>query len=155
METRFLVLAGLAVLVAGCTQGTGGVSNPGTDSGVAPMNQEVTVEITPEGFRPRTVTVENGTTVTWVNRKSGAAWPASSVHPTHTRYPGGDYGQEGSYLGSQACTGKGEQKGHAFDACQRLQPGDTFSFTFKRVGTWGYHDHLNPSVQGTVKVVER
>src|SRR5919199_5089434 len=33
-----------------------------------------------------------------------------------------------------------------------LKPGATYSFTFTRAGTFGYHDALKPSLKGTVKV---
>lgn len=113
---------------------------------------EVTVEITSNSFEPGKVTVKKGTTVTWVNRLDRKVWPASNQHPIHTEYPGGNYGLPGSYGGSQACKGRGKPKGNAFDACKPLQKGEKFSFTFNEVGRWSYHDHLRPSLRGTVVV---
>lgn len=146
--TGLLVL----IILAGCT-GTGEAPVDGGGGADVPHGS-VTVNVTDAGFVPATVTVRNGTTVTWVNQRSRPTWPASVIHPTHTRYPGGDYDAAGSYRGSQGCSGPGEQKGHAFDACQGIAPGETWSFTFRHTGTWRYHDHLRPSVTGIVKVVE-
>jgi plastocyanin len=100
--------------------------SPSPDVSVSPT-ASVTVSITDTGFEPATVTVAPGTTVTFVNNGQAAHWPASNPHPTHTGLPG-------------------------FDALKALATGESYSFTFTKVGTWGYHDHLNPRVGGTVVV---
>ncbi len=87
------------------------------------------VEITTGGFAPTLVTIKKGGTVTWENEATALAWPASDPHPAHTGLAGFD-------------TGLGLVK----DA--------TYSFIFNTAGTFGYHDHLNASHTGTVKVVE-
>lgn len=143
-----LVLIILAVTVSGC------LDAPEDPEATEPQSGEVVIEITDAGFDPETVTVTEGTTVTWETTRSQPGWPASDNHPTHTQYPTGYYDQSGSHGGSQACTGEGEQKGDAFDACERLEQGETYSFTFNEAGTWGYHDHLRSSNTGTVNVVE-
>ena len=96
-----------------------------SDEGTTP--QEFFVEITSSGFSPQTLEINQGDTVTWTNKKSSDSWPASAVHPTHDVYP-------------------------EFDANRGLKTGETYSFTFERVGNWKYHDHLNPSVTGTIVV---
>lgn len=53
-------------------------------------------------------------------------WVASDPHPIHTDLPG-------------------------FDP-RKVQ--ESFSFTFDRVGEWGFHNHLRPSDTGTIIVVE-
>ena len=61
---------------------------------------------------------------------SGAkVWIASDPHPVHTAYPG-------------------------FDSHTDIGAGESFSFTFDKVGSWGYHNHLNSTVRGTVVVTE-
>ncbi len=85
------------------------------------------VAITAAGFDPQTITINSGDTVRFTNQADATAWPASDPHPTHTDYPG-------------------------FDAKQSLSKGQTYSFTFTRIGTWGYHNHLNPSMKGTIIV---
>ena len=88
---------------------------------------EKIVEITPSGFSPKTLTINMGDKVTWINKGSRSVWPASANHPTHTIYP-------------------------EFDSLGTLNTGESYSFTFENVGTWGYHDHLSPSMRGTIVV---
>jgi plastocyanin len=85
------------------------------------------VEITDDGFEPSSLTVSSGDTVTFENKSSDDSWPASDVHPTHQEYPG-------------------------FDAKKPLLPGDSYSFTFTKTGSWGYHNHLEPDVKGMIVV---
>ena len=63
----------------------------------------------------------------WVNRSDSSIWPASAFHPTHQVYPG-------------------------FDALKGLGKGESYSFKFDKIGSWKYHNHLNPSVTGIVVV---
>lgn len=99
----------------------------------APM--EKTVEITSAGFSPSSVTVSAGQKVKFVNKDTETHWPASDPHPLHTDYP-----QLGSCIGS------------FFDACSALAKDEDWGFVFNEKGTWRYHDHLNPSLKGTVTV---
>ncbi len=99
-----------------------------------------TVEITSSGFSPKTVTIKAGEEVTFTNTDSASHWVASNVHPTHTTYPGSDI---------RKC--ETEPK-NIFDACHGLQQGEEFSFTFSKKGRWPYHNHLHPSMSGTVVV---
>lgn len=85
------------------------------------------VKITDNGFEPSTLTINAGDTVKFENDSSDDAWPASDVHPTHELYAG-------------------------FDAQKPLLAGDSYSFTFTKTGSWGYHNHLEPDVQGTIVV---
>lgn len=78
-------------------------------------------------FSPSTVTVKAGDIVQFKNKSTENFRPASDPHPAHTNYPG-------------------------FDAQQQLAPGKTFEFKFLKLGSWGYHDHLHPSITGTVVV---
>jgi plastocyanin len=91
------------------------------------VSTTVQVLITSSGFSPSTLTIKAGDTVTFINKDSNPHWPASDPHPTHTNYPG-------------------------FDALRPLKTGESYSFTFTKQGTWGYHDHLNPSLRGTIIV---
>lgn len=86
------------------------------------------VSITAGGtFSPATLTVKKGTTVTWTNTGSSKVWIASDPHPVHTGYPG-------------------------FDSGTDLRMGESYSFTFDKAGSWGYHNHFNPTVRGSVVV---
>jgi plastocyanin len=93
----------------------------------SPATSSVTVSITDAGFVPANITVKPGTTVTFVNNGQQAHWVASNPHPTHTDLPG-------------------------FDAKHAMAPGESYVFVFEKIGTWGYHDHLNPSTMGAVVV---
>ncbi len=95
------------------------------------------VTYTDAGFSPKTITIAEGDTVTFVNNSSRNMWVASNIHPTHNEYP---EESDGDCLGS------------SFDACAGVSSGESWSFTFDRVGEWGYHNHLNPSRTGTVIV---
>lgn len=94
-----------------------------------------------DGFSPKTLTIKQGSTVTFKNNSSVATWPASASHPTHKVYPGS---------GIEKCGTSEEAK--IFDACRGIATGKDWSFTFTNVGTWKYHDHLNPSFFGTIVV---
>jgi hypothetical protein len=56
-------------------------------------------------------------------------WVASAVHPTHLLLPG-------------------------FDELKSTGKGGTYEYTFVKVGTWQYHNHVNPSDTGSVVVTE-
>jgi plastocyanin len=68
-------------------------------------------------------------------------WVASDPHPIHNGYDGTTVQQHcaAGYAGPAP-----------FDECAA---GTSFTFTFDKVGTWGYHDHLDHSVMGTITVV--
>jgi plastocyanin len=96
----------------------------------AMMAKEAAVTITAGGtFSPATLTVKKGAKVTWTNEGDRPVWPASAPHPVHTDYPG-------------------------FDAKTDLRKGESWSFTFDKVGSWNYHNHLLPSTTGTIVVTE-
>lgn len=86
-----------------------------------------TVLITENGFDPKELTISPGTTVSFVNKTKEASWPASNFHPTHELYP-------------------------EFDIKRPLEPGEKWQFSFKKMGYWGYHDHLNPILTGKIIV---
>jgi len=102
-------------------------SNP--PGGVDGANQpEVAgINITASGFVPSTVTIHKGDYVMFTNKDTDQHWPASDPHPIHNGYPG-------------------------FDAKRGLSQGQTYTFQFERTGTFGFHDHLNPTVTGKVIV---
>jgi plastocyanin len=71
-------------------------------------------------------TINVGDTIVWMNMDLVNHQVASDPHPTHTGLPG---------LESDALVE------HA-----------TYSFKFTKAGTFGYHDHLNPVLKGTITV---
>lgn len=98
-------------------------------------SEDYTIEITSIGFNPKSLSIDAGDRVTFVNKDSKPHWPASDVHPTHTVYP-----ESGGCIGSK------------FDACKGLGEGESYSFRFNEKGSWDYHDHLRPSSGGTISV---
>lgn len=91
-------------------------------------NKDVTViEMTANGFNPPALTIKAGTTVKFENKDNVPHWPASGVHPTH-----------------EICRG--------FDARRGVPPGESYLFTFTEVKTCPMHDHLNPSMRGSITV---
>ncbi len=146
-----MILLSAFVFLSGCpqtgTQATGqyGVQTPpaqpanGAPStippAVPPAAKTVTIEITSLGFSPNSIEINAGDTISFANKDANPHWPASAMHPTHAAYP-----EPGGCIGSK------------FDACKALSQGETFEFTFNQKGTWEYHDHLNPTLSGTIIV---
>lgn len=77
----------------------------------------VTLTITSSGMSNKSLTVPAGTVITFVNNDSTAHQIASNPHPSHTDLPGFDL---------------------------NIPVGSSRSFTFMKVGSWGYHDHDDP-----------
>jgi plastocyanin len=100
---------------------------------------DVTVTYTDSGYSPKTVTVPVGTTVTFVNNSSHGMWTASAMHPSHTAY-------DGTTLQQHCATHS------SFDECSAAGAGATYSFTFTKAGTFGYHNHVQANDTGTVVV---
>lgn len=101
---------------------------PGVPERATPA-AEPTVVYTASGFTPVPLIISVGQTVMFKNSGTAAMWVASAPHPTHIDYPG-------------------------FDAMRPYDSGSVYSFTFARVGTWKYHNHLNPQHFGSIVVTE-
>ena len=82
-----------------------------------------------DSFEPSQVQVKKGTRVIFENEDSQPRWPASNLHPTHGIYP-------------------------EFDPRQPVEEGTQWSFVFDQVGSWKFHDHLFPSLRGTITVIQ-
>ncbi len=102
-------------------------SSTTTPTAATPAAHGNTVTFDGSSFSPSTLTVKSGTTVTFTNNSDTPVWPASNPHPTHTDLPG-------------------------FDAGKGLGKGESYSFTFVKKGSWGYHDHLDSGIMGTIVV---
>ncbi len=87
---------------------------------------QVNVTLTANGFSPATLTIKAGKKVTWENKSGSTATVNSNPHPVHTAYPPLNLGN--------------------------FSDGGTLSLTFDKPGTYGYHNHLNPSQSGTIVV---
>lgn len=94
----------------------------------APVQPTVTITISSSGMSPSSPTIASSTTVVFQNTDSVPHQIASNPHPIHTNLSGFDF---------------------------VISAGNSQSFTFNKVGTWSYHDHLNPATsqyQGTITV---
>lgn len=86
-----------------------------------------TVRVESGGFYPPELIIRRHDTVRWDNFDSKSAWPASDNHPQHLIYP-------------------------EFDSLKGIFRGESYSFTFSKIGTWRYHDHLDATRVGTIIV---
>ena len=100
------------------------IQTPISTQSATPATQAVS--ITSKGFSPNEVTISAGESVTWENSDNAPHSVNSAVHPTHLVYPLLNLGV--------------------------IKPGDQNSLTFPVTGTYKYHDHLNPSLTGSVTV---
>jgi len=111
------------------SSGDSGSFNTGGSSATNQGNgQTVTVTVSSSGLDEKTVPITPGTTVIFQNTDSVSHQIASNPHPSHTDLPGFD---------------------------RVIAAGAVYQFTFTKIGSWGYHDHLRASdgkFQGTVKV---
>lgn len=116
------------------------VMGAGEDTEITEDSDLHRVTYTDAGFSPETITIKLGDTVTFVNEGDGRMWVGADEHPTHTEYAGTSR--------SEHCP---DSSGTAFDQCEA---GESFTFTFTKAGTWGYHNHSLASHAGTVIVTE-
>ncbi|MDO8529811.1 MAG: hypothetical protein Q7S10_00145 [bacterium] len=93
------------------------------------------------GYSPSTLTIKAGDIVRFMNNSSAGMWPASAMHPTHSVYGG-------ATLQSHCPDAENDD----FDACKSIAAGQSWSFTFKKTGAWGFHDHLSTGNFGKITV---
>jgi plastocyanin len=85
------------------------------------------VQYTRGGFVPSLVSVRLGDIIRFKNTSGYLMWVASNPYPSHSDYPD-------------------------FDERASVGTGATFSFTFNKVGVWGYHNYMKPEHQAVVVV---
>lgn len=95
---------------------------------VSVAQQEVRIFVTETGFDSDEARIKVGGRVTFTNSGSSDHQIASTPHPVHTDYPALNLGV--------------------------IKPFESKSLTFPTVGTYRFHDHLNPSTAGAIVVVE-
>ncbi len=95
------------------------------------LSGEVTISYSSsKGFVPDNVVVKVGTKVNFKNLSSKGVWPASDFYPSDTLYPD-------------------------FNSQKEIQGGNSWSFTFNNLGSWSYHDDLNPINKGLIIVTDQ
>jgi len=95
---------------------------------ITTINNEkiMTINASDTGFQPDKVTIKAGTRVIWISSSSKTVSVASDDHPTHQKYPPLNLGA--------------------------FEKGSSVQLVFDKPGTYTYHNHLNPSMKGTIVV---
>lgn len=106
--------------------GTSQSSQSSTAPSGSSQNAADTITYDGNGFSPASLTVQSGATVTIKNTSSETVQFQSNPHPTHT---------DDTDLNVGA-----------------VNPGSSQTFTVTKKGTFGYHNHLNPSQQGSITI---
>lgn len=120
-----LVLAAGYMMVKGST--TQQPISPAAGTVVVPTsNSKILVKLTADGFNPPTININAGQTVFWQNDSGIDGTVSSDLHPTHLLYPPLNLGV--------------------------IPVGGEVSLVFDKAGSYGYHNHLNPSMEGKVVV---
>jgi hypothetical protein len=136
MKNSYLIIEVFVVLIIGgfifLAQSSKQPTTPAETEISTNINSEgststMIVNITPDGYVPDKFTIKRNTEVTFVNQSGNERWPASNIHPTHGIYP-------------------------EFDPKKPLPSGQSWSFKFDKAGIWRFHDHLIPSLVGTITV---
>ncbi len=137
------IIAAVVVIVAivavlALNHGTGSVTpTPSPAASSAPVTEtpsttpsspaaSTTVHYTSNGFSPASVTVKSGESITFVNDTNSTIQVDSNPHPVHTDDPDLNVGA--------------------------IAPGQSKSATLNKTGTFGIHNHLSPSVMGSVTI---
>ncbi len=101
-------------------------TSPPSSSQNNTQSTQDTISYDGKSFNPAHLTVKSGTTVTIKNSSSENLQFQSNPHPVHT---------DDSDLNVGV-----------------VAPGQSKTFTATQKGTFGYHDHLNPSEKGTITI---
>src|SRR3989344_2275114 len=110
------IKAALIVLILGVVGFLAYLNWGKTNDNGSALTAEKEITETDSGFFPNELTIKKGDTVTFKSTRGKPFWPASDLHPTHGVYPD-------------------------FDPKQPIDPNQTWSFKFDKVGNWKYHDH--------------
>jgi plastocyanin len=101
----------------------------GSNNKVATAPPVTVIRITGAGFEPATVHVRQGATITWTNTDKKLHQVVSNPYPT---------GTDLSSLKSEI-----------------LNNDQTYTYKADAAGTFGYHDQLKPTINGTLVVEKR
>jgi plastocyanin len=131
-KSRPLWLSGLAIIVVIVAAIViVAVTERSQTSKTTKPNTEVVparVTITPQGFVPATLTIRQGQAVVWTNSDSATHQVDSDPYPSN------------NYLTD-------------FNELQPMPYNGQFSFIFNKIGSYTYHDNLNPyRLKGTIVV---
>lgn len=121
-------IGALIVIVIGVGVYIAMQKNTTPTTGTTSNNQAVAATITysTSGFSPTSIVVKSGDTVAIKNASSQALQMDSNPHPTHTDDTDLNVGS--------------------------VPVGQTITFTVTKKGTFGYHNHFNPSDTGSITI---
>ncbi|HUY85058.1 MAG TPA: cupredoxin domain-containing protein [Candidatus Dormibacteraeota bacterium] len=108
------------------TPSTSSQSQSSTPSSTPSQSAVDTITFDGNQFSPATLTVKSGTMVTIKNTSSQDVQMQSNPHPTHTDDNDLNVGL--------------------------VAAGQSKTFTVTKTGSFGYHDHLDPSIQGKITI---
>ncbi|KKS83628.1 MAG: hypothetical protein UV59_C0035G0010 [Candidatus Gottesmanbacteria bacterium GW2011_GWA1_43_11] len=128
MNPRFrgLTYLVLAILVIGFVNTVYLVTTRLRSKGQTPTTY--TVNYDGNNFAPKNLNINVGDTVIWYNASEDYLELASDPHPQHTDYPPLNLGI--------------------------ISPKESKQYTFSQSGTYGYHNHLKASANGTITVTQ-
>ena len=87
-----------------------------------------TITFTNKGFEPTNTTAKKGTRIIWINNSNTTATVNSDDHPTHTKTPELNLAD--------------------------FEPGSSLQVVFTKVGVFNFHNHINPTQKGSIRIVE-
>lgn len=89
-------------------------------------NNEVIITVKKTGFEPASLKIKKGQRVVWINKSVDKVTVNSDNHPTHLLYAPLNLGE--------------------------FKDGSSVQLVFEKSGTFGYHNHYNPSQTGEIIV---
>lgn len=101
-------------------------ASPSIATSDATITEQNLVNIFSNGFIPKSITIKLGDTITWTNVDTENHNVSSDNHPTHLLNPFLNLGM--------------------------IKPSESKTLTPQKAGTFTYHDHLNPSLTGSITV---
>lgn len=121
-----IVAGGFFLLSRGSQKNVVATPKPTTQASASPTATQSanTVTLTANGFSPATITVKKGDAVTFTNKSGADAQINSDPHPTHNLFP--------------------------FLNLGRIADGQSLSVVISQIGTFTYHNHLDPTERGTI-----
>lgn len=133
VSALLVLLIAIGALIYIGTNKQASTTGPVTSVASGNLNEVVAgakvITLTKNGFEPSEITIKAGDTITFKSTTGSLYWPASNLHPSHLVYP-------------------------EFDPLVPVQPNDSWSFVFTKVGAWKFHDHLSPYFTGVITVTE-
>lgn len=135
---KIIIAAVVVVIIAGgawilaSTKNNNSAPNTEQDTTQTESNDQkaaetaATITYGEAGFSPSTLTIKSGQAVKIVNETNQVIKFASDPHPSHTNNPELNSGD--------------------------ILPNGSTTITLTKKGEWGFHNHFDPAMQGTIKV---